>query len=246
MRTYTNMTWPDDPYRPGPHPHRRPAPLLAAFGVAPPARGGSLAPMAAAIVYLPLHRTRPVSVVGQALAFGFRAVSIGDDAEVPALVRVADLDLMQARCHAAILAGHMLATDLAAIRQAAGETVLRGITAVEQEWGDRHEPTTGTALMFDCLHDLPGVASLAGARRKTRIASGTGWYLTGLENLDGGDLYAAMAVEQALTIALACAKYLDRYSWEGKLPIDDILAAGALDCFPGPRPDLVVLAGGRA
>ena len=66
-------------------------------------------PVTTAIVYLPLHRTRPVTVTGQTLAFGFRAVSASDPAELPAVAAVADLDLMQARRHAAVLAGYHLA-----------------------------------------------------------------------------------------------------------------------------------------
>jgi hypothetical protein len=52
-----------------------------------------------------LHRTRAVSVTEQTLTFGFRAASTGDPAGMPALAAVADLDLLQARRHAAVLAG---------------------------------------------------------------------------------------------------------------------------------------------
>ena len=44
-------------------------------------------------------------MTGQTLAFGFRAASADDPAELPAVAAVADLDLMQARRHAAVLAG---------------------------------------------------------------------------------------------------------------------------------------------
>jgi hypothetical protein len=39
-------------------------------------------------------------------------------------------------------------------------------------------------------------------------------------------------VERALVIALLSARHLGRYSWEGTLQADEIMAAGAWDCFP--------------
>jgi hypothetical protein len=105
MRTWTNLPWPDDPYRTGQQLYRRPAGRLAAFTTWPAAAGGQAVPLTTAIVYLPLHRSKPVTVTGQTLTFGFRAVSAGDPVELPAVGAVADLDLMQARRHAAVLAG---------------------------------------------------------------------------------------------------------------------------------------------
>ena len=105
MRTYTNMTWPDDPYRTGQQLYRRPVPRLAAFTAERTAADGRPGPAAVAIVYLPLHRTQAISVTEQTLTFGFRAASTDDAAEAPGLAAVADLDLMQARRHAAVLAG---------------------------------------------------------------------------------------------------------------------------------------------
>jgi hypothetical protein len=67
-----------------------------------------------AIVYLPLHRSQAMSVTEQTLTFGFRAATTNHPADLPALAAVAGLDLMQARRHAAVLARHLLAADLAA------------------------------------------------------------------------------------------------------------------------------------
>jgi hypothetical protein len=106
---------PGDPYRTGQQLYRRPAPRLAAFTAVAPASGSRYAPAAVATVYLPLHRTRTVTVTEQTLAFGFRAATASGQTEAPALAGVADLDLMQARRHATILAGHMLDGDLAAL-----------------------------------------------------------------------------------------------------------------------------------
>lgn len=120
MRTYTNMAWPADPYRTGQQLFRRPAPRLAAFATGPAVGGSRYVPAVVATVYLPLHRTRAVAVTEQTLAFGFRAASIDDEAAAPALAAVADLDLLQPRRHAAILAGRLLDRELAGLQPWAG------------------------------------------------------------------------------------------------------------------------------
>src|SRR5579859_7412390 len=170
MRTYTNLTWPDDPYRTGQQLYRRPVPRLAAFATGQTAAGGRLAPAAVAIVYLPLHRTRTVTVTEHTLTFGFRAASADDPADVPALAAIADLDLMQARRHAAVLAGHLLSGDLAVLRQARDAGALRGLAAVEREWPARGQ-ATGKAATFDSALDLPDHPSLEHACQRAGIAA---------------------------------------------------------------------------
>lgn len=156
MEIYTNMTWPDDPYLTGQRLYARPAPRLAAFTLTLPPAG---CPAFSAVVYLPLHRTRTMTVTTQALAFGFRAVGITGNAEAGALAAAADLDLLQARRHAAILAGWMLPSALTELQKLAGVT-LRGLPAVQNERAARHASARGKARMFDCSVDLPGQPSL--------------------------------------------------------------------------------------
>lgn len=231
MRIYTNMTWPDDPYRTGQQLYRRPLPRLAAFTAERAATGAGPAPAAVAIVYLPLHRTRPVTVTEQTLTFGFRAASTGDPAEMPGLAAIADLDLMLARRHAAILAGHLLARDLAALRKADDAAALRGLAAVEAEWADRGE-APGRAAMFDCHLDLPGSPPLDQACQRSGIASRRDSRRS--PDRPAGQQDAALAVERALVIALACARHLGRYEWTGTLRTGPVLAAATWDCLPCP------------
>jgi hypothetical protein len=226
MRTYTNLTWPDDPYRTGQQLYRRPVPRLAAFATGPAAGCGRLAPAAVAIVYLPLHRTRTVTVTEQTLTFGFRAASAEDPADMPALAAIADLDLMQARRHAAVLAGHLLTGDLAALRQADDPGALRGLAAVEREWAARGQ-ATGKAATFDSALDLPARPPLELACQQAGIAAGS--------DPDGAADY--QAVERALMIALVSARHLGRYEWAGTLRIGPILAAATWDCLPQPTTD---------
>jgi hypothetical protein len=232
MKIYTNMAWPDDPHRTGQQLYRRPAPRLAAFTAGRAARVNRMAPTSAAVVYLPLHRTQALAVTGQTVAFGFHAASISGEAEAPALAQVADLDLMQARRHAAILAGHLLAGDLAALRALAGDGVLRGVTTVEREWADRSAPVKGRAVMLDCGLDLPGAASLAQACRQALITVSDSGARAAPDEPTAGELAAVAAVERALVIALMSARHLDRYTWERTLHSDEIMAASAWDCFP--------------
>jgi hypothetical protein len=93
MEIYTNLVRPDDPYRTGQQLYRRPPPRLAAFTVSQTAWASRPAPTAAAIVYLPLHRTQVLAVTEETLAFGFHAASIGGEAGGQPLAQVAGLDL---------------------------------------------------------------------------------------------------------------------------------------------------------
>jgi len=229
MRTWTNLAWPDDPYRTGQQLYRRPVARLAAFTAWPSLIGGRPVPATTAIVYLPLHRTRPVTVTGQTLAFGFRAASTSDPADVPGVAAVADLDLMQARRHAAILAGYHLADDLTALQRGGGTTVRRGLAAVADDWADR-SPAAGRAALFDCDLDLPG-----------RLPLGRACQQAGISPIRTGTVRSedwhpvTLAVERALAIALLCARHLGRYEWTGALDTGALMAASAWDCLPWPE-----------
>jgi hypothetical protein len=232
MRTWTNLTWPDDPYRTGQQLYRRPMPRLAAFTIG---RTGDdhPVPAAVAIVYLPLHRTHAVCVTERTLMFGFRSASADDPADTPALAAIADLDLMRARRQAAVLAGYRLPDDLSGLRQAGHTAQLRGLSAVEHEWLDRGT-VTGRAEAFDCAVDLPSRPPLEVACEQAGIS-------TGLLRSDPGaggpaGLEAAvLAVARALMIALVCARHLGRYEWAATLSIGQVMAATAWDCLPLPE-----------
>jgi len=229
MRTWTNLTWPDDPYRTGQQLYRRAGGRLAAFTTWPTVAGGQAGPAAAAIVYLPLHRTRAVTVTGQTLTFGFRAATASDPAEIPCVAAIADLDLMQARRHAAALAGYHLDQDLAALMAAGEATGCRGLAAVAAEWSDR-SPATGRAVLFDCDLDLPGGLPLGQACQQAGISP-----MTTADAGGGGWDPAILAVERALVIALLCARHRGRCEWAGILDTRAVMAASAWDCLPWPE-----------
>ena len=229
MHTWTNVTWPDDPYRTGQQLYRRPAPRLAAFTTLPTRlSGGQPTPVTAAIVYLPLHRTKTVTVAGQTLALGFRASTASDMSEMPDVAALADLDLMQARRHAAILAGYRLDLDLAALRQCDGLTVRRGLAAVTGDW-TRRGPAASRATLLDCGLDLPARPPL----RQACLAAGLS-PLRAHAARQADWHPAALAVERALTIALLAARHQGRYDWSGTLDTGAIITAATWDCLPWP------------
>ena len=226
MRTYTNMAWPDDPYRTGQQLYRRPAPRLAAFATGPPPARGSQAARSAAIVYLPLHRTRPLTVTGQTLTFGFRAASITGEAEAGALAALADLDLLQARRHAAILTGCMLGGELAGLQMAAGVT-LRGLAAVQAEWSSRRTSARARPACSTVPLTCRATRRLDDACQQAHLTGRSGNQAAILDEA----VTAAMAVERALTMALICARHLGRYNWDGTLDIEEIMTASTWDCL---------------
>jgi hypothetical protein len=229
MRTWTNLPWPDDPYRTGQQLYCRPAPRLAAFTTWPTVISGEPVPATAAIVYLPLYRSRPVTVTGQTLTFGFRAASTSDPADVPGVAAVADLDLMQARRHAAILAGYDLADNLAVLQRAGGTAVWRGLAAVAGDWAARC-PAPSRAALFDCDLDLPGGLPLGQACQRGGISPAR----TGTVRPEEWHP-VTQAVERALAIALLCARHQGRYEWTGTLDTRALMADSAWDCLPWPE-----------
>ena len=232
MLTWTNMTRPGDAYRTGQQLYRRPSGLLAAFAAGGELRrAGRRRPVCCVMVYLPLHRTRPVAVTAETLAFGFRAAGITQGNETPALAAVADLDLMQARRHATALAGHAPRDDLTAL-QAAANGPVRGLPAARQAWTGRRKPARGMALMIDTARDLPGGPALAGVCQQAHvILSAAGACSAGLAQRRG-ELSIGATVARALAIALASAQYLGRYEWDGSLDTMQIMVAHAWDCLP--------------
>ena len=150
------MAWPDDPYRTGQQLYRQArAPAGRVHRGAARRCRPSRRPRRPAIVYLPLHRTRTLAVTGQTLTFGFRAASTTGAAEAAALAALADLDLMQARRHAADPGRVHAGQRPHRAAEAAGAT-LRGLAAVQADWADRRTSARGQAAMFDCRCDLPG------------------------------------------------------------------------------------------
>jgi len=233
MHTYTNLAWPDDPYRASQQLYPRPSPMLAAFAVLPAGQCPIVAPAAVAVAYLPLHRTRAITVTEDTLAFGFRAASTAAASSIPGLAGLADLDLMLARRHARFLAGYALPAGLRALRDAAPGLAGRGLAAVEA--GAAGQPARGMATVIDIgdgHHDLAVICRNAVITASpASLASGVTPGSDPAGPAAAGRL-AAAAAERALAIALASARRLGRYRWQNRLRTARVLAAAAWDLFP--------------
>ena len=230
MEIYTNMAWPDDPYRTGQQLYPRSAPRLAAFTVESIRAQGSPVTTLAAIVYLPLHRTRALTVTGPTLAFGFRAASITGDAETGALARLADLDLLQARGHAAILTGCMLSRALAELQMLARDHAARPVRCPGGV-GQPSRASPGEGGHVRLPRRPAGQPFLEDACQQACLTARPGYLPAGLDETTAAGMLAALMVERALIMALVCARHLGRYSWEGTLDTGDIMAASTWDCL---------------
>jgi hypothetical protein len=237
MRTFTNLVWPDDPYRASQQLYRRPSPMLAAFAVMTVSGDAAMVSAAMAVAYLPLHRTRVVEVSEACVSFGFRAAAAADGNGIAQLVTLADLDLMQARRHAVILAGHDLPAELRGLREASPGLVTRGLASVEAGWADRDARRRGAAVLSDTSADLGGARDIPALCRDAGIDRSPAC-LAGPDaaRQDGSgclaESLAAAAAERALVIALACARGTGRYSWTGCLSTGRIMTDTAWDLFP--------------
>jgi len=229
MQTYTNLAWPDDPYRASQQMYARPSPMLAAFAVLPAGQAAPTAPAAVAVAYLPLHRTRLITVTEETVAFGFRAASTADARGMSRLAEFADLDLMQARRHARYLAGEGLSASLRALRAAAPGLAARGLAAVAAGWSDRQARPRGIATLVDVGADL---GDLAEASRAADVVNTSASSLGLAGDSEAAELMAAAASERALAIALICARSLGKYQWATAISAARIMAATTWDLFP--------------
>ena len=252
MAVYTNMAWPDDPYGTG-QLWRKEPPLLASFAtrcVDDDKRTVPL-PVSYAVVYLRLHRSKPVDVTG-GLAFGFRAVSATREHDLAELVRLYDLDAMRARRLAKIVTGHRLADDLFAVdAMTENNSIGRGIRSLADAWHNSgRSQTAGMARIFDTADECTERGELADAAVASKLAEPIKWAFRtqqtinrffdaacGLstwpvaEQVHALEWLAVCSIERALINALIAARHLDRYTWEGTFGIGAALASNIWDCF---------------
>lgn len=218
MREATNLSWTDTPFGGARRPFADRTSLLAAF---------SVNATAAAAVYLPLPRTRSLTVTDTTVRFGFHALAAEEPAETAAVTASIDQLLVQARRQAAILAGHRLGDQLAALTAAGAGQPTRGITAVRAAW---HSQSSERGLAR--LHDTggqPGTVTLAD------ICAGYDLHALPADFPPAGaDGYWAASqilrrlVVYALAIALIAARNAGRYQWD-VLHLDAVVEAAAWD-----------------
>ncbi|MER5644105.1 hypothetical protein [Streptosporangium sp. NPDC002524] len=249
MRTFTNLIRPDDPYRVGRHLFRKQPPLLAGFAAIWVDDGERAVPVSAAMVYLRLHRIQEKVLDPERFDFGFRSVATIDADETGKLVEVADLDLLQARQHAAVLAGHSFLDDLYGL-SAAAAIPARGVRAVEEALKDSAARRRGMAQIVDtALGDDPASPDLRVACMRSGVTLESAWrglslpfvindqHARGQEGDETAvEWLAAAAVEKALAVALVAGRMANRCTWPGKAHIGGALEKVAWDGFPSLLP----------
>lgn len=246
MRQFTNLAWPDDPYGTGQQLYRKHPPLLAAFAAMWGDDGDRAVPIAYAVAYLRLHRTQTVMLEPDGFEFGFRAAAAETPADVADLTGLFDLDLLQARRHATILAAYSFLDDLYCMGKAA-PVVHRGVTGMLEAWPRRDERQRGMAHMVDVAGSKPAtVENLCQLCVRLDIATGSAprglaspvmvakrW--TALTEPGSVQWLAAAATEKALVIALAAGRTEYRCTWQGLADIGSALSRQAWDDFPAAQ-----------
>jgi hypothetical protein len=220
MREATNLCWTGTPFGGARRPFADRTALLAAFSIHP-------SPAAMAAVYLPLPRSRPLTVTDTTARFGFHALAAEEPAEIPAVIATVDALLVQARRQAAILAGHRLADELTALTAAHAGQPTRGITAVRAVWHSQPSER-GLADLHDTGSEPDSTALVdqcAGYNLQTRPAD---LCLAGADGFWASPRRPRRLLVHALAIALIAARHAGRYQWD-VLHLDTVVEAAAWD-----------------
>jgi hypothetical protein len=247
MLTYTNMAWPEQPYGASQRPFGQPPRLLAAITLDWAKHDDAEVPLCASIVYVRLARRDTITLNERAFAFGFRTAYTDQPTDHAALVRLVDTDLVRSRVHAHVLAAHGLADHLAALRTAAGNTPVPGVTSVERAWTTREQVRRGSARLFDTHHDTTapepaGLAAACGGRGLEVDLAGPGvsaeLHATYQRTADpaAAERLALANLRRTLSVALVALATLTLYRWDGPVTVDKLLHANAWDCFPNLLP----------
>ncbi|MDH6118044.1 hypothetical protein [Kitasatospora sp. GAS204B] len=245
MRSYTNQLWPHTPFGADKRPFGHSVRLLTGFAVQWADNGQQALPVAAAAVFLPVHRTATKTVVPPMLHFGYQAVAVGSEEEAPQVADFLDRLLVQGRRHAAGLAWHSFEDDRAALlAHATGGAP--GITALAQAWALREVRERATAQLTDTGEDLALTGWTIGqACRENELAVPDGsdgilmphrvqaiYEYLGMDPPLAGEKLACSAVVQAFATTLLAGLARRHIRWDGVLPVARIVRAVAWDSFP--------------
>ncbi|MFK0159144.1 hypothetical protein ACIQVK_44625 [Streptomyces sp. NPDC090493] len=253
MRVYTNLLRPDTPFGSLSDPWRRPTKWLAALSLLWGDAGGDEPPpiMAAGLVLMAVHRTRPTTISAPLAQFGYRVVVPEEIGENEQILKNLDDALVQGRREAQVIAWHNAADDLHVLQQLPrpeGAPRHAGITAVAEAWSDRATQERSTARCVDTSHDL---GPAAGHVSDTAIAHSLEPMkeFTGSEQVRGAQLacealvenrpgdyapgvLAASVLTSAVTTALLGGKYTERLVWPEPLSIAEFVGAVAWEVAP--------------
>lgn len=261
MLQLTNLGWPDTPYGADKRPVAKKQMLLTGLAMQWAEGAAGVLPVSTAAVFLPLHRTRAVTIIPELLHFGFRMAVVEREDDGPEMLRFIDRILVQGRRHAAGLAWHAYMDDLHVIQTVASE-LLPGVGGVGEGWKDRTARERGTAPLVDTAVDVDHSGALL-----AEVAARHGLDLGPLHRFQvpaaaqvlyedlTGDLEAAEqagqdsglpgragrelavgALVQALAVALLGGKALDRLDWTPGFPLEVPIRLAAWDVLSSVLP----------
>ena len=256
MREFTNLAWPETPFGADKRPFPKRVFLAASTAVQWADDGDRAVPMAAGMVYLPVHRTKTQLLDPARFHFGYRAFVLTHETDAPAIAEAIDGHLVQARRHAAAVAAHDYLDDAAGLLRWTS-THTAGIASVAAAWEDRANPERSTAALIETARDLtPHEPKLTQAceAHGLKITEGYGGlpipfdaqaaYDTLIDTDDPPtdderetivQSLAHGAVYQALAVALLAAYAIERAMWDVPLPVGALMDAVTWDVFPRVR-----------
>ena len=229
MRNFVSHTWPLSPLGEARGTHSRSATLAAVAIDWAHTADRQLLPLACAVVYLPTSPAKPAVLASKPVNLGFRVSVLdqpGDPHEVAAQMDMIDRELINARTHAAVLAGHDLERDLRALPDLALRPVA-GIRELHQAWTERGVSNPDLARLIDIRHDVT----------TTNCDAATGPRLTVTTDPVLGSLFptttpdveetAFRVVCRCVAVALAAAWPLDLYRWDGVVDVKRVTRLAA-------------------
>ncbi|MEV0125750.1 hypothetical protein AB0I16_30095 [Streptomyces sp. NPDC050703] len=250
MRDYCNFVRPDTPFGSVTDPWKKSRQWLTGVSTLWAEAGGDEPPvlMGAALVVLPIHRTRACTVSAPLTQFGYRAMAADTVGENEVIVKVLDDALVQARRQAQVIAWHNGTDDLHVLQQLprpATAPRTPGIAALAQAWRDRRTPERGTARNVDTGLDIgptgfiSDTAAAHGLEPRKEFAGDnqqTGAQLACEALLDGEDYPAPLTATSVLTSAVMTAlvggKGSGHLLWQQPLSVTDYVGAVAWDVAP--------------
>ncbi|MET7606590.1 hypothetical protein ABZS96_29655 [Streptomyces avermitilis] len=250
MRELTNLGWPETPFGSVTRPVQKPANWLTALSLLWGEADNEPVLMAAAAVFMKIHRTRSWPVFAPLANFGYRVLLPDAMGETAVIVKQLDVLLVQARRKAQVIALHNGADDLHVLQQlprAEGEARHPGVNAVAEAWKNRTSRDKSTAYCVDTSHDLgpaglvsdtatahglEPVKSFAGAQQQASAQEACEALAEGRSADFSADALAGSVLSSAVTTALLGGKHVGRLHWYDPLSVYDVLAEVAWEVAP--------------
>lgn len=231
MRSFTNLSAPDGPYRPESRPRGTREHVLTAVAVdwsySPQLQMAVVASVS--VVHL---RMRPAATLGagrRPVSIGFHTTAVEDDSEGQDLIAHLDKVLAGARRHATVLAGHDLADDLAQVMKLTSDR-LPGVHDAYEAWIGRDVTGHGVPWMVDTCHHVPD-----DDRLELDVCLDP---LTIIQDDRPGHVRAAVvgvrSLSRCVAIGLVAAVHTGQFSWDGGFLAQAAVADAAWEVFEMP------------